>query len=68
MAAPRDVQRGLTRVAEAGLVYELLVRARELPASIATVARHPSMTFVVDHLAKPPIRSGEDRELSRCIE
>ena len=63
-----DVQRGLTKVAEAGLVFELLVRARELPASIATVARHPSMTFVVDHLAKPPIRSGDDREWSRWME
>ncbi len=63
-----DVQRGLTRVAESGLVFELLVRTRELPASIATVARHPSMTFVVDHLAKPPIRSGDDREWSRYME
>ena len=60
-----DVQRGLTLLADAGLVFDLLVRARELPASIATAALHPSMTFVVDHLAKPPIRSGDDGDWVR---
>src|SRR5262249_41073152 len=29
-----DVQRGLAAVGEAGLVYDLLVRARELPAAV----------------------------------
>ena len=49
-----DVQRGLAAVGEAGLVYDLLVRTRELPAAIETVKRHPEMTFVLDHAAKRP--------------
>lgn len=49
-----DVQRGLAAVAEAGLVYDLLVRTRELPAALATVRRHPGLRFVVDHVAKAP--------------
>jgi L-fuconolactonase len=53
-----DVQRSLTAVAEAGLTYDLLVRPRELPAAHETVVRHPRMRFVINHLAKPPIRDG----------
>jgi L-fucono-1,5-lactonase len=53
-----DVRRGLQAVAAAGLVYELLVRARELPAALEIVQAVPDLRFVVDHLAKPPIRDG----------
>ena len=49
-----DVQRGLAAVAEAGLAYDLLVRARELPAAVATAIRHPELTFVLDHVGKRP--------------
>jgi L-fuconolactonase len=49
-----DVQRGLAAVGEAGLAYDLLVRARELPAAVETVKRHPEVTFVLDHVAKRP--------------
>ena len=49
-----DVQRGLSALGEAGLVFDLLVRARELPAAVETVKRHPGVTFVLDHVAKRP--------------
>lgn len=52
----RDVRRGLAAVGSAGLVYDLLVRARELPAALETVRGLPDVRFVIDHLAKPPIR------------
>ena len=54
-----DVQRGIAAVGNADLAYDLLVRTRELPAALATVRAHPNVRFVVDHLAKPPIASGE---------
>jgi L-fuconolactonase len=50
-----DVQRGIAAVGEAGLVYDLLVRARELPAALETVRRQPEVSFVIDHAAKPRI-------------
>jgi len=53
-----DVRRGIAAVSEAGLVYDLLVRSRELPAARELVASMPDARFVVDHLAKPPIRDG----------
>jgi L-fuconolactonase len=54
-----DVQRGLAAVGEAGLVYDLLVRPRELPAAVETVRRHPDVCFVLDHAGKAP-RSNRD--------
>lgn len=49
-----DVQSGIAALGEVGLVYDLLVRARELPAAIETARRHPNTTFVLDHAAKRP--------------
>jgi L-fuconolactonase len=54
-----DVQRGLAAVGAAGLVYDLLVRARELPAAVETVRRNPGTRFVLDHVAK---RARDDRD------
>ena len=54
-----DVIRGIAAVGSAGLVYDLLVRPRELPAALVLVRRLPDVRFVIDHLAKPPIASGE---------
>lgn len=50
-----DVQRGIAAVGDAGLVFDLLVRTRELPAAVETVSRHRHMQFVLDHAAKPRI-------------
>ncbi|MGV9559238.1 amidohydrolase family protein [Streptomyces sp. NPDC003401] len=53
-----DVRRGLAAVADAGLVYDLVVLPRQLPACVRAAARHPGLTFVLDHLGKPPVASG----------
>jgi L-fucono-1,5-lactonase len=53
-----DVRRGIRAVGDAGLVYDLLVRSRELPAALDTVRALPDTRFVIDHIAKPPIRDG----------
>jgi L-fuconolactonase len=55
-----DVRRGLRAVADCGLSYDLLVRARELPAAVATVKTLPELNVVVDHIAKPMIAVGTD--------
>ncbi|WP_030935176.1 amidohydrolase family protein [Streptomyces sp. NRRL S-646] len=53
-----DVRRGLAAVAEAGLVYDLVVLPHQLPACTKAAAALPQLTFVLDHLGKPPIASG----------
>jgi L-fucono-1,5-lactonase len=55
-----DVRRGLTAVQARGLRYDLLVRARELPAAVDTVGALQDLQFVLDHIAKPRIADGQD--------
>ncbi|WP_405905251.1 amidohydrolase family protein [Streptomyces sp. NBC_00828] len=54
-----DVRRGLAAVAEAGLVYDLIVQPHQLPSSAEAAASLPELTFVLDHLGKPPIVAGD---------
>ncbi|WP_308380039.1 amidohydrolase family protein [Streptomyces sp. ISL-43] len=54
-----EVLRGLTAIAEAGLVYDLVVKPHQLAAAALAARRLPGLTFVLDHLGKPPIASGE---------
>lgn len=53
-----DVRRGLAAVADAGLVYDLVVLPHQLPACVTAAAALPGLTFVLDHLGKPPVASG----------
>ena len=50
-----EVRRGLSAVAEAGLPYDLLVKQPQAVAALDTVRALPELTFVLDHLGKPPI-------------
>lgn len=50
-----DVQRGLAALEKDGLVYDLLLKPREIPAATRMVEVFPDMRFVVDHIAKPEI-------------
>lgn len=54
-----DVRRGLAAVAEAGLVYDLIVQPHQLPSCAQVAAELPGLTFVLDHVGKPPIAAGE---------
>jgi L-fuconolactonase len=54
-----DVTRGIRAVGAAGLAYDLLLRPRELPAALELAKRLPDTRFVIDHLAKPPIKTGD---------
>jgi L-fucono-1,5-lactonase len=53
-----DIRAAVATVGAAGLVYDLLVRPKQLPAAVAIVRALPDVRFVVDHIAKPPIVSG----------
>ncbi len=54
-----EVARGLRAVAEAELVYDLLLKPPQIAAATRLCAALPEVRFVVDHLAKPPIASRE---------
>jgi L-fuconolactonase len=54
-----DVRRGLAAVAAAGLAYDLVITADQLPAAVETVRALPELRFVLDHGGKPRISAGE---------
>lgn len=51
-----------------GLVFDALVRPQHLPMLLQLAARHPKMTIVIDHAAKPAIASGAFDDWARDIE
>jgi L-fuconolactonase len=53
------VRRGLTVLETARLPFDLMIRPVHFPAALQTVREHPSLPFVLDHLGKPPVASGE---------
>ena len=63
----KGVQRGLAAVAEADLVYDLLVRTPQLPAAVETVRRRPALQFVLDHVAKAPRDPAEHAAWERGV-
>jgi L-fuconolactonase len=42
-----------------GLTYDILIYPKQLPSAIELVAKFPKQRFVIDHLAKPYIRTKE---------
>jgi L-fuconolactonase len=52
-----DFLRGISILQEFDLAYDLLIYTKHLPLAAEFVKRFPRQRFVLDHLAKPPIRS-----------
>jgi L-fuconolactonase len=53
-----DVRRGLSAIAAAGLVFDLVIRADQLPSAARAAAAVPELSLVLDHLGKPRIDKG----------
>ncbi len=51
-------QRGIGKLRQFNLAYDILVFPKQLPASIQLAANFPEQRFVLDHIAKPFIRDG----------
>jgi L-fuconolactonase len=55
----QDFRRGITSLEEFDLAYDILIYTKHLPAAAEFVERFPKQRFVLDHLAKPAIKSQE---------
>jgi L-fuconolactonase len=53
-----DFLAGIGQLQPFGFTYDILIYPHQLPAAIDLVSRFPEQPFVLDHLAKPLIRSG----------
>ena len=60
--------RGISVLEEFDLAYDILIYTRHLPVASEFVARFPRQRFVLDHLAKPPVKSGNVDSWAQGIE
>ncbi len=54
----KDFQRGVSYLSQFGLVYDILIYPKQLPATIQFVRKFEDQIFVLDHIAKPHIAAG----------
>lgn len=54
-----DFRNGIAALKEFDFTYDILIFHRQLPAAIDLVNRFPEQKFVIDHIAKPDIKSGD---------
>ena len=54
----REFQRGISKLAAYGLTYDLLIYPKQLAAALRLAENFPAQPFVLDHIAKPPIKAG----------
>jgi L-fuconolactonase len=60
LARPEVVD-GITKLAERGLVVELLVRAAQLKQVLKIYDKVPRLRAIIEHMAKPDFKAGSDR-------
>lgn len=65
----KDFCSGLACLQEFHFTYDILIYAKQLETAVELVRMFPEQPFVLDHLAKPPVKSGElDRWAERMHE
>jgi len=55
----KDFRNGIKELKQFNFTYDILIFHRQLPAAIDLVNAFPNQAFVVDHIAKPDIKSGD---------
>jgi len=59
--------RGISALEEFDLAYDILIYTKHLPVAAEFVRQFPRQRFVLDHLGKPPIKSGDLHPWERGI-
>ena len=54
-----DFLRGISKLEAFDFTYDILIYPKQLAAALGLVTRFPNQRFVVDHLAKPHVKSAE---------
>lgn len=55
----KDFTKGIKALGKYNMTYDLLILPEQLPAALQLVKMFPNQTFVIDHMAKPNIASGQ---------
>src|SRR6266850_4285908 len=54
----KEFLNGIRALADFGYTYDLLIYPKQLPEAVQFISQFPDQKFVLDHLAKPFIRTG----------
>jgi L-fuconolactonase len=57
--ARENFVKGIAQLRAFAFTYDILIYPRQLPAALELAGRLPEQPFVIDHLAKPEIKSGK---------
>lgn len=63
----RGFNNGISKLDEFGFTYDILIYPVHLQSTIEFISNHPNQKFVIDHLAKPYIASGEIEPWKKLI-
>ncbi|KAF2079974.1 amidohydrolase family protein [Flavobacterium sharifuzzamanii] len=63
-----EFRRGIAALKAFNYTYDILIFERQLPAAISLVKDFPNQKFVIDHIAKPDIKSGSIDSWKKGIE
>ncbi|SFD56153.1 amidohydrolase family protein [Flavobacterium phragmitis] len=63
-----EFRRGIKALKPFNYTYDILIFHRQLPAAIRLVKDFPNQKFVIDHIAKPDIKSGSIDSWKKGIE
>jgi L-fuconolactonase len=63
-----DFRNGISALKPHNYTYDILIFHRQLPAAISLVRDFPDQQFVIDHIAKPNIKSGDIASWKKGIE
>ncbi len=63
-----EFRRGIHALKKFNYTYDILIFERQLPAAISLVQDFPNQRFVIDHIAKPDIKSGSINSWKKGIE
>lgn len=63
-----DIQRGIEALTKFDFTYDLLIRPRHYASTLKCVESNPNQKFMLDHIAKPPIKTQEFDVWSRFID
>lgn len=64
----KEFRNGIAALKQFDFTYDILIFHRQLPAAIDLVKSFPDQAFVIDHIAKPDIKSGEITSWKKGIE
>jgi len=64
----KDFRNGIAALKQYNYTYDILIFHRQLPATINLIQTFPDQAFVIDHIAKPDIKSGDILSWKKGIE